>query len=345
MRSERLEAPAAPAPLRRTRWRRYGASLVSLGVSGALLVGLYRSMDVRLIGEALLKADGIWLVISIGMILPITVLRAIRFFWVVPTGALPGIGEALRLTLVASAINIFVPAKAGDLTKSYFVATRSETSAGVAIGIVVFERLCDLFGLISWCLLGWLSGRPQVPGLPSYFWLLLGGLGGLCALLIFSERSAALLHALMTRLRSHRTIRGLNKVMESWQQMQQLLRPRRQRIVLLSVLLWLTHLFQIWMFTLALSAPIPFMVCASLSAVALMAGQLPFTFAGLGTRDVALVVLLSSYIGPESAAAMGILIATRGLIPALIGVPIMWPYVSSVVGQTRRRQPDVEQVE
>jgi uncharacterized membrane protein YbhN (UPF0104 family) len=99
------------------------------------------------------------------------------------------------------------------------------------------------------------------------------------------------------------------------------------------------------MFTLALSVGIPFTVCASLSAVALMAGQLPFTFAGLGTRDVALVVLLARYMAPESAAAMGILIATRGFLPPLIGAPMMWPYLSSVVEEARRWRRQVVQVE
>lgn len=345
MKSETLAPPATPASSRRAGWRRHGASLVSLGVSGALLVGLYRSMDVRLIGETLLRADRVWLVISIGMILPITVLRAIRFFWVAPTGALPGVGEALRLTLVASALNAFVPAKAGDLSKSYFVAKRSETSAGVAVAVVVYERLCDLFGLIFWCLLGWLVGRPQVPGLPSAFWLLLGVIGAACAVLISSERAAAVLRALMTRTLPHGKVRGLRGLAEAWQDLLHLLRPRRRWIVLFSLLLWLTHLFQIWMFTVALSAPIPFTVCASLSAVALMAGQLPFTFAGLGARDVALVVLLSRYMVPESAAAMGILIATRGLVPALVGVPLMWPYLSSVVEDARRWRREPEPVE
>ena len=60
--------------------------------------------------------------------------------------------EAFRLTLVASALNVFLPAKAGDLVKSYFVATRSNTAAGVALSMAVYERLCDLFGLITCCL-------------------------------------------------------------------------------------------------------------------------------------------------------------------------------------------------
>jgi hypothetical protein len=62
-----------------------------------------------------------------------------------------------------------------------------------------------------------------------------------------------------------------------------------------------------------------------------MAGQLPLTFAGIGTRDIALVVLLMSYMAPESAAALGVLISTRNFLPPLIGAPLMWPYLSSAM--------------
>ena len=106
--------------------------------------------------------------------------------------------------------------------------------------------------------------------------------------------------------------------------------------MLISLGLSLAHLFQIWLFTVALSTEVPFFVCASLSAVALMAGQVPFTLAGLGARDVALVLLMSPYMPSESAAALGILIVTRGLIPALIGMPFTWPYVSSMLGSARQ---------
>ena len=191
---------------------RYRAGLVSLLVSGALLVGLYLSIDVRMIGQALLKADRIWLIVSIGMILPITLLRAVRFRVVAPPAALPGLGEALRLTLVSTALNVVVPAKGGDLIKSYFVAKRSETSVGVALAIIVYERLCDLFGLIVWCVGGWLVGRPQVPGLTLYFWVLLGGLGAVCGVLISSERTAALLPAVVALARP----RGRLRRLESW---------------------------------------------------------------------------------------------------------------------------------
>jgi glycosyltransferase 2 family protein len=324
---------------------RRGASLVSVLVTGALLAGLYLSLDVRLIGEALLKADPLWLVISIGMILPITLLRAIRFLWVAPPGALPGVGEALRLTFVASALNVFVPAKAGDLVKSYFVARRSDTSAGVAVAIVVYERLCDLFALFLWSVLGWVIGRPRVPGIPPIFWVVLAALGGVCAVLILSERVAAASQNLVMRTLPHGRFRRLHDFAGGWPELLRTLRGRRRWIVPFSLFLWLTHLFQMWLFTVALVLPMPFSVCASLSALALMAGQLPFTVAGIGARDLALVVLLSGYMAPESAAAMGVLVTTRNVLPPLVGIPMMGPYISSVLGEARRWRQRMEQAE
>jgi uncharacterized protein (TIRG00374 family) len=317
-------------------WKRPGAGVLGLVVSGALLVALYRSVDFQLIGQALLGADRMWLAISIGMIVPITVLRGIRFYWVAPAGSLPGVGEALRLTLSASALNVFLPAKAGDLIKSYRVAKGSNTSTGVAVAIIVYERLCDLFGLLCWCLLGWLIARPNLPGVPSVFWLLLGGLAAVNGALILSGRMAAVVPTILSSVLPFRRLQKLRDLANGWPGLLHVLRGRRRWIVSFSLLLWLTHLVQIWMFSVALSLSIPFVVSACLSAVALLAGQLPFTFAGLGTRDVALVLLLSQYTAPESAAAIGVLIATRNLLPALAGLPLMRMYLPSVVGDALR---------
>jgi uncharacterized membrane protein YbhN (UPF0104 family) len=334
-------APSAAATPTRVKGRKRGA-LLSLLVSGGLIYLLYRTLNLRQVGEALLAADRVWLVVSIAMIVPITALRAIRFFWVAPAGALPGMNEAFKLTLVSSALNVFVPAKAGDLIKSYFVAKRGHTSTGVAIAIIVYERLCDMFGLIFWCLVGWFVGRPEVTSLPLAFWLLLGGIGALCGILITSEWAAAMWRSLMMRLIPDGKLRKLRQLAVGWPDLLEVLRPRRKWIVPFSLLLWLAHLFQIWLFTIALSLSVPFTVCASLSAIALMAGQLPLTLAGLGTRDVALVVLLASYMAPESAAAMGVLISTRNFIPPLIGIPLMRPYLATVVEEARRWRRSAE---
>ena len=316
-------------PMRRSR--RAAATVLSILISGAVLAVLYSTLEPRLIASTLANAHPAGLLLSVAVILPITVLRAARFFWVAPAGALPGFAEALRLTLVASALNVFLPAKSGDLIKSYFVARRSATPAGVAIAVSVYERLCDVFALIVWCVAGWLLARPIVPGLPDAFWWLLAMFGASCGAIITSERASAVWRRWVIRLLGPRRLRRIRQLAEGWPDLMQLLRGRRRWIVAFSLVLWLAHLVQIWTFTIALGTRIPFTVCASLAAVALMAGQLPFTIAGLGTRDVALVLLLSRYMAPESAAAMGVLIATRGLLPPLVGLPMMRPYVSFVL--------------
>jgi glycosyltransferase 2 family protein len=309
------------------RWRPRGASLFSLALSAAILAALYRSVDVRLIVHDLRSVDRTWLAISVGMIVPITFLRAIRFYLVAPRGKMRGIGEALRLTLVSSAANVFLPAKSGDLIKSYFLANGRWGSAGVSVAVVVYERLCDLVGLITWCALGWFFARPNVSGVPPLLWPVLGIFGGLCGVLISSEKVARLGSALVARVLAGRWQR-LQTLADGWPALFHALGRRRASVILLSLLLWLVHVIQIWMFTVTLSIRIPFTVCVSLTAVALMVGQLPFAFAGLGARDVALVVLMRGYVRPESAAALGLLIATRNLLPPLAALAIVRPYVA-----------------
>jgi uncharacterized protein (TIRG00374 family) len=332
--TEPAGAPAQPTP--GADAGRYRTAVISLLASAALLAFLYGRVDVRLVAEALLRADRGWLLVSIALILPITLLRAARFLWVAPPGALPGIGEALRLTLVASALNLFAPAKAGDLVKGYFVARRSDTSAGVSMALVIYERLCDLFGLIFWCVLGWAIARPRAAVLTAPFWILLGVAGSVCALLILSDRVGGVVRAVVALARPRGRVRALLALAEGWPDLLRLLGRRRWWIVLISLGLWLAHLSQIWLFTVTLGYEVPFFACASLSAVALMAGQMPFTLAGIGARDLALVLLMAPYLPSEAAAALGILIVTRGIVPALLGVPFTWPYLSSMLRDVRR---------
>jgi uncharacterized membrane protein YbhN (UPF0104 family) len=261
------------------------------------------------------------------MIVPITVLRAIRFYLVAPPGTMRGIGEALRLTLVSSAANVFLPAKSGDLIKSYFLANGRWASVGISVAVVVYERLCDLFGLITWCALGWFLARPDVSGVPPLLWPVLGIFGALCGVLISSAQVARLGSSLAARVLAGRWQR-VQTLADGWPGLFQALGRRRVGVILLSLLLWLVHVIQIWMFTVTLAIRIPFTVCVSLTAVALMVGQLPFAFAGLGARDVALVVLMRGYMRPESAAALGLLIATRNLLPPLAALAIVRPYIA-----------------
>jgi uncharacterized membrane protein YbhN (UPF0104 family) len=160
-------------------------------------------------------------------------------------------------------------------------------------------------------------------------------LGVACAIAISSTRAAVAVAALVALALPRARLQRVRDLAEAWPTLLQALGERRLWIVPLSLVLWLAHLWQIWLFAVALHIVIPFAVTAPVAAVALMAGQLPLTVSGIGTRDVALVVLLSRYVRPESAAALGLLVTTRNLLPPLVGIPMIGPYLTAIADETR----------
>ena len=64
--------------------------------------------------------------------------------------------------------------------------------------------------------------------------------------------------------------------------------------------------------------------------LSLLVGLLPVTFAGIGTRDAAIIVLYQPYFSTEVGAALGLLCTMRYVIPALVGLPYLERYLAGV---------------
>ena len=79
-----------------------------------------------------------------------------------------------------------------------------------------------------------------------------------------------------------------------------------------------------------LIAWVRFITNLALSSLAILAGLLPLTFAGVGTRDAALVYLYQPYFSASVGAALGILCTSRYFIPALVGLPFLNQMMSAV---------------
>ncbi|MCG8507710.1 MAG: hypothetical protein MI741_00645, partial [Rhodospirillales bacterium] len=61
----------------------------------------------------------------------------------------------------------------------------------------------------------------------------------------------------------------------------------------------------------------------ALAPLAILAGLVPFTFAGIGTRDAALIFLFSPFMDAGTGAALGLLCTMRYVLPALGGLPFI----------------------
>ncbi|CBN55445.1 MULTISPECIES: lysylphosphatidylglycerol synthase transmembrane domain-containing protein [Kamptonema] len=306
--------------------------LISLIVSLLILAVIYWKIDFAGLIQVFRNCDRWWMAISLSMVVPLTMLTAWRLQQLMPVGGKLGFGEANRLILAASVLNMVLPSKMGDIAKAYFMKQRGHLDGSLSLSLVVFEKACDMLSLLLWCVFG-LILYPQKDWL---FWVMtaavsLGLITGI--MLLGSRKFAQIFFRIVCKILPKKFRSKIEKFQLSWREMQQFFwQDKRQllKITTTSIVIWFGHLLQIWFFILALNAWTPFLANLALSPLAILAGLLPLTFAGVGTRDAALIAFYSPYFAAPTAAALGLLCTSRYLLPAIGGLPFLGQYLVSI---------------
>ncbi len=301
--------------------------LVGLLVSLVLLAIIWWQVDLAAIGAAMAAANPWWLAAGLATIIPLTLVTALRFGMLTRTPI--GLWPATRLILGASTLNLVLPSKLGDLAKGLVLTGRYGFDMKLAVAIVVMERSLDMAALLFWGVLallwvGW--GNP---------WLMLAaaGTGGLLLLLVLllsPLKLASGMIALAGRIAPGKVGRWLTGFAGEWQKAVRWFWSDRKRVAGVagvSLLIWGGHLAQFWLFAQALGH-VPFLDNMAFATLAILAGLLPFTMAGIGTRDAAILFLYAPFLTPGAAAVLGVLATLRYLIPAIAGLPFMGDYLN-----------------
>lgn len=299
--------------------------LVSLAVSAAILAVLWWSVDPAAILAAARAAAPGWFWAAVALTIPLTLATAWRFA-ALSSGSV-GAGEALRLILAASTLNMVLPSKMGDLAKAWILRRDGTMSGGRALALVVLEKLLDLWSLVAVGAIALTLTRPALPGgeasLALALLVLWGGALGLLLPMLAGRRALAPLVALTRPLgKLHDRLAGL---LAEWDGLIAWLRASPLRafgMLAGSLLLWAGHMVQIWLFASAIGT-VPLGLTMAYAVIAILAGLLPFTFAGVGTRDAALVVLFAPWLDAGGAALLGLCATLRYLIPAIAGLPFV----------------------
>ncbi|MGB3536089.1 MAG: lysylphosphatidylglycerol synthase transmembrane domain-containing protein [Microcoleaceae cyanobacterium] len=307
---------------------------VSIGVSVLILSIIYSKIDLQGLVEVLQNCDRNWMIISLAMVFPITMFTAWRLQQLIPKGTDLSFPEANRLILAASVLNMVLPSKMGDIAKAYFMKDRGHLSGSLALSLVVFEKACDLLSLLLWCTFGLLL----YPQKDFIFWIMTAGIviGLILGTLILASRPFAdLFFKIFHKISPKKVREKLFKLQQSWGEMQTYFWSNKRqlfKISITSIFIWFLHLLQIWFFILALKAWVPFLTNLALSPLAILAGLLPLTFAGVGTRDAALVLFYQPYFASTTAAALGLLCTSRYFLPAVGGLPFLSQYLATIRG-------------
>lgn len=304
--------------------------LLSLGISLLIIAFIYWRIDLGALLGAFLGCDGVWLILSLGMVVPLTVITSWRFQQLMPLGVRVTFGEANRLILAASSLNMVLPSKLGDIAKFYFMKQKGRMDGNMALSLVVFEKACDMLSLLLWCVFG-LTLYPDKGGL---FWVFTAGVAAALIVGVSLLGSSRLLRWTATLFQEIAPTQIRSKVDSLWESFSQVQaffwsnNTQAFTVAAVSFFLWFLHLVQIWLFILALKAWTPFHTNLAIAPLAILAGLIPLTFAGVGTRDAAVILLYRPFFDPPVGAALGLLYTSRYLMPALGGLPFLGRYLA-----------------
>jgi len=296
---------------------------ISIIVSVAILSIIYSKIDIENLGRVFVNSNGLIMFLALMMVVPITLMTSWRLQTLMPQNSTLDFLEANRLILGASVLNMILPSKMGDIAKAYFMKDRGHLSGSLSLSLVVFEKTSDLLSLLLWCVFGLIIYQPK----NNFFLLMtLGVIIGLIfgITLLSSPRFAQMFFKILIKILPKKMSGKFVKLEASWLEMHEYFWQDKKQLITvfsMSIFIWFLHLFQIWLFILALRAYVPFLTNLALSPLAIVAGLLPLTFAGVGTRDGALILFYQPYFNETVGAALGLLCTSRYFLPAIIGLP------------------------
>jgi uncharacterized protein (TIRG00374 family) len=290
-----------------------------------ILVLLYTRIDVHALLQQLRHMHVRSFCFALLCFIPQVYVTTLRWRWMVGDICPMGTLEATRLILAGKALNAFVPSKLGEMSKAYFLKTRSNLALSRGTALVLLEKVFDVAGLCVVLLAGVLL-LPQK------------GLVETAALLMALSVVAIVICLCLFRIsrlpfgrpkRVARLSRRLAALLQGWDEI--LTRWRRHKthlvvIIFLSCVLWLFHLLQIYLFFLTLHSTISIRVVFAYVPIGIFVGLLPLTIGGMGTRDSALILLFAPYERPAVMAGVGLLCSLRYWADTLMGLPFFHRY-------------------
>lgn len=308
-----------------SRRRPIGKLLLAAGVSLALLVLIYGRVDRVQLLAALHQASLPLLLLALafgGVLSSLTSWRYAHFARALQIAPAPSFATALKSYFLASSLNLFLPSKLGDLGKGLLCSRLDRRTYPFELHVfTLYEKVADLFALVALGavigLLRPLDAQARAIPLPATSW---GGVGLTPVLVLLTvpllltlvpHRRQGLLATLLWR--APRKLREAGMIASRF-------RPGDfLAFVAVSLLLWALHLVQAAFFAQSLGMGLWSASGLFVVVTAILVGLLPISFAGIGTRDATLLLLLGPLFGPARPLLFGVLLTSRYVVPALVG--------------------------
>lgn len=289
----------AKGTLRRLRYL-----LPFVGLAVGLLL-LHRLVDLPSALARILEADPAWIGVALGLMLLAPVLVAVKLWsFVHVAGETVTIGRCWSAVMAAVALNAALPGRGGDIVRAVFLADTPGT-VSLLLGVVLLERLVDVFTLGLLSLIAAVFGGVSV-ATPLALGVCVAAMGAIGAMALGhrSPWKPALAERVGRAARRMPGAPGLTALG-----------------VVASLLSWAVSVALMGACLKAVGAVFLAMDVARATPVAILAGIVPITVGGIGTRDTALVLLLGDPAQGDRVAAGAFLYTAISLwLQGLLGL-------------------------
>jgi len=302
--------------------------IASIIISGIILWILYSKINVSAAFAILSQANKALLVVSLLLIIPVLILNAVRLQWIMPKHKRLHFIEMQRLIFLANTLNMILPAKLGDISKAFFLRKKYNLKSNLSFAVILAEKVGDMLGLSVICLLGLLIHGP-IKGPYLHYLTFISILTAIGFIGLLSRKLTHFCFKLISIPLPKKLLKKLIPFFLSWTGMQKYLSKQPKKLFQLLAMSFASsfiHFFGIWIMFLSIYPQLPLSLNLALTPFSVLAGLIPITFSGIGTRDVALVGLFEGYVSPEIAAAFGLLFTIRLIFFAMPGLPYLSYY-------------------
>jgi uncharacterized protein (TIRG00374 family) len=296
--------------------------IISLLVSGILLAVIYRKVDLVVLKQTLLNLSPLHATIFLLLILVQLVLSTLR--WNLFTRQLGGIklGFVVSMQQVVGSYsaNLLIPGKWGEIVR---IPWMKKYPLKVPVLFMVFlEKALDTLSVVSILFFSSLillitKFSTPVPLMP---FLLISGIILLMVLsVVIFRKHLGLLVTKFTSLRKKPLKQ--DGFIQKGRLLLEIAGDKFWLYYGFSFVIWILQVLQFYFIFLMLGITLSVVYTYAGSCLALLAGVIPVSIAGMGTRDAVIIGFFNHLAPYELLASVGILSLSRIIIPALIGIP------------------------
>jgi len=298
---------------------------LAIGLMLGLVAGAYALQGIHLPDVwDILGRTHLWAVaLSLALVVATQPVKALR--WQLLFG-LPNqlpFGQALRGLLIGQAVNLLLPARAGDFARAYLVGRRLPPGSVFTFYTVLVEKVFDVF-MLAVCLAALLWWGPW-PAWVSRSGLVVSALSVVLVAVGLLGASVSCREWGQGKLRALPSLRWLTghvlqpasdmagSLVAAWQD------GRLVHIILCSVLVWGLGAATNWAVLASLDLPVHWSAAISILAAVYVGVVVPGPPGRVGVFHYLMLLVLAAYgVTPSQALACGVLLHLVVVVPALL---------------------------